>query len=98
MLATSLYPTDSIKRVLLYIYNIMLQVADSLRKLHHPKTHRVIRTSGWQANFLNVNLIHYLKLARSGDRELNEQIQKHIGQAKFKRLYSSWEKYIHSGL
>ena len=78
MLAISLYPADSIKRVLLYICNIMLQVADSMRKLHHPKTHRVIRTSGWQANFLTVNLIHYLKLARSGDRELNEQIQKHI--------------------
>ena len=56
----------------------MLQVADSQQKLLHPKTHRVIRTSGWQANFLTVNLIHYLKLARSGDRELNEQIQKHI--------------------
>ena len=56
----------------------MLQVVDSQQKLHHPKTHRVIRTSGWQANFLTVNLIHYLKLARSGDRELNEQIQKHI--------------------
>ena len=78
MLAKSLYPTEFIKRVLLYICNIMLQVADSMRKLHHPKTHRVIRTSGWQANFLTVNLIHYLKLDRSGDRELNEQIQKHI--------------------
>jgi len=78
VLAISLYPTEFIKRVLLYICNIMLQVADSQQKLHHPKTHRVIRTSGWQANFLTVNLIHYLKLARSGDRELNEQIQKHI--------------------
>ena len=61
MLATSLYPTDSIKRVLLYICNIMLQIANSMRKLHHPKTHRVIRTSGWQANFLTVNLIHYFR-------------------------------------
>jgi len=36
----------------------MLQVANSQRKLHHPKTHRVIRTNGWQNHFWNVNLIH----------------------------------------
>ena len=37
------------------------------------------------------NLIHYLKLAYSGNKELNEKIKKHIKLVKFKRLCSCWK-------